>query len=72
MLVCVVYRPPLCCGLLPRSEAEIAGTLDWADPRGVDLGTSGIKAYGRAKLQVGTGQAHAQRHMLSALHGVVV
>lgn len=28
------------------------GTLDWEDPYGKELNTSGIKAYGRAKLQV--------------------
>jgi hypothetical protein len=34
------------------SPAEAAGTLDWEDPYGKELNTSGIKAYGRAKLQV--------------------
>jgi len=34
------------------SPAEMFGTLDWQDPYGRELHTSGIKAYGRAKLQV--------------------
>jgi hypothetical protein len=38
-----------CCACSP---AEAAGTIDWEDPLGKELYTSGIKAYGRAKLQV--------------------
>ncbi len=48
MLVLVLLCPPhLAC-----SPAEAAGTIDWEDPLGKELNTSGIKAYGRAKLQV--------------------
>lgn len=39
-----------CCCVC--SPAEAAGTVDWEDPLGKELYTSGIKAYGRAKLQV--------------------
>eukprot|EP00775_Hariotina_reticulata_P008233 gene8233-8423_t len=38
--------------LLPKIISEQAGTLDFDDPKGVKLGTSGIKAYGRAKLML--------------------
>lgn len=48
----VFWRFMCCC-----SPAEAAGTLDWEDPYGRELNTSGIKAYGRAKLQVGRARA---------------
>eukprot|EP00879_Flechtneria_rotunda_P013233 GHRR01013818.1.p1 GENE.GHRR01013818.1~~GHRR01013818.1.p1 ORF type:complete len:289 (+),score=68.67 GHRR01013818.1:453-1319(+) len=34
------------------SPAEQFGTIDWHDMKGTQLGTSGIKAYGRAKLML--------------------
>lgn len=38
--------------LRARSPAEAFGELDWADLRGTRIGTCGMPAYGRAKLQL--------------------
>jgi len=46
MAACLIADSPA------DSPAEQAGTLDFDDPKGVKLGTSGIKAYGRAKLML--------------------